>query len=294
MRILVGLLLLTILGACAGGAATAPDDKTLLWSNLQKFALATGRFKQIRAVDADVLRGYRFAESFRKIAFPLEQDPFLDGDSVNRGRAQILRRWVVPITYRVWALGDNHARAESEIDRFTGVLAGHTSHPITKQVETDDGSADARTDDPNLMIMMVPDIGFRLLSAQEGVPERFRNFVVRWLDSLSPCAGIVLGKGDRDGETGELAWGMVVIRQEVPDLLLRMCVEEELAQVMGLANDDESVKPSIFNDDQEFALLTDLDARMLQVLYDDRLKPGMSLSEAMPIVRRIAAEPLLQ
>ena len=80
-----------------------------------------------------------------------------------------------------------------------------------------------------------------------------------------------------------------MIRKEVPDLLLDACIEEELSQVMGVLNDDEQVRPSIFNDDQEFALLTDHDTQLLRMLYDPRIKPGMSPDEAMPIIRDILA-----
>ncbi len=59
---------------------------------------------------------------------------------------------------------------------------------------------------------------------------------------------------------------------------------------MGLLNDDENVRPSIFNDDQEFALLTRHDELLLRILYDRRLAPGMSPETAMPIVDQIVAE----
>jgi hypothetical protein len=49
------------------------------------------------------------------------------------------------------------------------------------------------------------------------------------------------------------------------------------------------VRPSIFNDDGEFALLTEHDEHLLRILYDPRLKPGMTAEEAMPLVRRIVA-----
>ncbi|WP_372802367.1 DUF2927 domain-containing protein, partial [Paracoccus seriniphilus] len=44
------------------------------------------------------------------------------------------------------------------------------------------------------------------------------------------------------------------------------------------------------NDDEEFALLTRHDELLLQILYDPRLRPGMTAAEATPIVRSIATE----
>jgi hypothetical protein len=63
-----------------------------------------------------------------------------------------------------------------------------------------------------------------------------------------------------------------------------------MAQGMGLSNDSPEARPSVFNDDEEFALLTPHDEALLRILYDPRLRPGMTAEEAMPIVRAIAEE----
>ncbi len=68
------------------------------------------------------------------------------------------------------------------------------------------------------------------------------------------------------------------------------CIHEELAQGMGLANDSPGARPSIFNDDEEFALLTTHDELLLRMLYDTRLQTGMEPSVAAPIARQIARE----
>ncbi len=68
------------------------------------------------------------------------------------------------------------------------------------------------------------------------------------------------------------------------------CYHEEIIQALGLHNDHPLVRPSIFNDDDEFALLTEHDERLLQMLFDPRLAPGMPAEEAMPIARQIAGE----
>lgn len=68
------------------------------------------------------------------------------------------------------------------------------------------------------------------------------------------------------------------------------CIHEELAQGMGPANDSRTARPSIFNDDEEFAFLTWHDEMLLSILYDRRLRPGMFEAEARPIVLDIARE----
>ncbi len=80
------------------------------------------------------------------------------------------------------------------------------------------------------------------------------------------------------------------IRTEHPDLLRRSCIHEEVAQALGLPNDSPTVRPSIFNDDEEFALLTTHDEMLLHMLYDPRLQPGMTPDQARPYLRELADE----
>ena len=104
-------------------------------------------------------------------------------------------------------------------------------------------------------------------------------------DTYCAVAAYALGS-DANTYTAAVA----VIRAENPDLLRLSCIHEELAQGLGLANDSRDARPSIFNDDDEFALLTAHDELLLQMLYDPRLKTGMSAAEAAPITRIMARE----
>jgi hypothetical protein len=63
-----------------------------------------------------------------------------------------------------------------------------------------------------------------------------------------------------------------------------------VAQGLGLPNDSPTARPTIFNDDEEFALLTRHDELLLRILYDRRLQPGLEPAEARAPVRRIAEE----
>ena len=81
-----------------------------------------------------------------------------------------------------------------------------------------------------------------------------------------------------------------VIRAEHPDLLRLSCLHEEIAQGLGLANDSPRARPSIFNDNEEFALLTPQDTLMLRMLYDPRLTPGMTADQARPIAAALATQ----
>ncbi len=81
-----------------------------------------------------------------------------------------------------------------------------------------------------------------------------------------------------------------VIRAEHPDLLRLSCLQEEIAQGLGLANDSPQARPSIFNDNEEFALLTPQDELMLRILYHPSLTPGMTADQARPIAKALATQ----
>jgi hypothetical protein len=92
------------------------------------------------------------------------------------------------------------------------------------------------------------------------------------------------------GDPNTITKAVAYIRAENPDLLRLSCIHEEIAQGIGLPNDSPVARPSIFNDDDEFALLTSHDEKLLTILYDERMKPGISADEARPVVRIIARE----
>ena len=83
---------------------------------------------------------------------------------------------------------------------------------------------------------------------------------------------------------------MVIIRSELPEIMRRACFHEEIAQSLGLTNDSHFARPSIFNDDDEFATLTKFDGILLQILYDRRLNSGVSEKEASELIKQIAYE----
>ncbi len=91
-----------------------------------------------------------------------------------------------------------------------------------------------------------------------------------------------------EGDSPIYSRAAIVIPAEHPLLLKQACLHEEIAQALGLSNDSNVARPSIFNDDQEFALLTRMDEAMLRILYSPELRPGMTLDQARPVVESLA------
>ncbi len=81
-----------------------------------------------------------------------------------------------------------------------------------------------------------------------------------------------------------------VIPSFISDEEIRTCVVEEVTQAIGLPNDSDSANPSIFNDDDAYQDLTWQDELFLRVLYDPRVRSGMTRVEFEPLAGRILEE----
>jgi Protein of unknown function (DUF2927) len=74
------------------------------------------------------------------------------------------------------------------------------------------------------------------------------------------------------------------------------CAYEELLQSLGLINDDSSVPWTMFNDDVQMGFFDVYDQYLINILYDPRIRPGMTkaeveaaLPEIFPTVRAFVA-----
>ncbi len=222
------------------------------------------------------------AENFLRIAM-FDEYARDAGGPVQRETKSRLRRWQDPVRVGL-RFGASVAPATQATDRarvasYLQRLSAVTGHPVTL--------SDAA---PNFWLYIV----------SEDEREALGPTVNSVLRGLSP--GDVAGITDMPrstyclvyalskGSSGVYDRAFAVVRAEHPDLLRLSCLHEEIAQGMGLANDSPRARPSIFNDDEEFALLTRQDELMLKMLYNPAFRPGMTLEEARPIAEAIASE----
>ncbi|OUD10101.1 hypothetical protein BVC71_00865 [Marivivens niveibacter] len=194
-----------------------------------------------------------------------------------------LRRWEQPVRMSVKfgaSVGaDRRVTDRNYIRAYGSRLSRLTGVPITYS-----------HDDANFHVLILNHDDLRasaplLRSIMPGVEETSIDYAVN-LPRDQLC--LVIGTFGPDGVRYRRA--VAIIRAEHPDLMRQSCVHEELAQGMGLANDSPRARPSIFNDDEEYAYLTTHDELLLKILYDDRLSVGMTADQATPIVRQIANE----
>lgn len=79
---------------------------------------------------------------------------------------------------------------------------------------------------------------------------------------------------------------------DVDDFTFYDCAYEELLQGLGIINDDSSVPWTMFNDDVQMGFFDVYDQYLVNVLYDPRVRPGMTrsmidqrLPQILPTVR---------
>ena len=222
------------------------------------------------------------AQNFLKIAFFQEYQD-VGGRLVAQESASHLQRWTKPvrlsIDFGASVPAEVRERDRQQLARFSARLTRVTGHSVTM--------SDAA---PNFHVLVVNEPERRALAPRlrrlvPGISEATLAHMIN-LPRDTYCAVFTTDRGNNFTPDTAVA----IIRGEHPSLLRTACLHEEIAQGLGLPNDSPRARPSIFNDDEEFGLLTTHDELLLQMLYDRRLRPGMTESEARPIVNQIATE----
>nr|WP_242679137.1 DUF2927 domain-containing protein [Rhodobacter calidifons] len=220
------------------------------------------------------------ADNFMRIAL-FDEYRRAPGGFVREETESSLRRWEIPVRiglrFGASVPPDRQATDRARVASFAARLSRITGHPI---------SVDERA--PNFLIHIVSEdereaLGPVIRAALPGLgPSEVAG--ITDMPRSTYCLVYALADNDRGAYTRAFA----VIRAEHPDLLRLSCLHEELTQGLGLPNDSPRARPSIFNDDEEFALLTDHDELLLRILYSRELRPGMTAAEARPIVNSLA------
>ncbi len=236
-----------------GGQADAPFNAATLAANFERIAL----FNEY------ALSGGRFVA---------QQTP------------STLRRWTGPVRIQphFGASVDAAQRAEdrSVLSTYAARLGRVTGHPVS-MVNSGGNfhvlylNRDEQLTAGPLVRQLMPGIN---------------DATVREIESLSRSIFCSVYSFSESSTRPVYVAAIAIIRHEHPDLLRRSCVHEEIAQGLGLPNDSPAARPSIFNDDDEFALLTPHDELLLRMLYDRRLQIGMTPDAARATARTIAEE----
>jgi hypothetical protein len=125
------------------------------------------------------------------------------------------------------------------------------------------------------------------------VPERKLKKTIRALygndsakriqQSLNPECLSGIGKDERF----RIRRAEAILPIDAGDFTFYDCAYEELLQALGAINDDASVPWTMFNDDVQMGFFDVYDQYLLNILYDPRIRPGMSRDEVKTIMPEV-------
>jgi hypothetical protein len=264
-----------------GSAPVSTKNLAQYYAALEAEFLAQGKMKTMRRVANAPMDPASLQRDFVHIALHEEYGDGLSTSGTMQKKP--LLRWEDPVRMQV-QFGPNVPKANRgkdlrTISAYVNTLARATRHPITLNPHK-----------PNFHVLVVTEAERRSLA--KALPQIIPGLAastVRNVARMRPnhlCMVVAEPHGDR---RKGFRRAVAIVRAEHPDRMRISCIQEELAQGLGLSNDHKDVWPSIFNDDQEFALLTHRDEKLLGMLYDPRLRSGMNLAEAAPYLHAVAS-----
>ncbi len=251
------------------------------YARVQSELLAQGLLRQDGGGPDTPFTSDMLVRNFTRIAFFDEYERGA-GLQAARDTPGVLRRWPGPVRLTVEfgtsVPAERRARDRATVANYAARLKRVTGHPIGMSDASPNFHVlvmgeDDRAEAIPRVLEIVPNINPASLSILRNIPRSIHCLVIAF---------------SSDQNDHDYRRAIALVRDEHPDLLRKSCMHEEIAQGLGLANDSPQARPSIFNDDDEFALLTTHDEMLLKMLYSPRLRGGMTQEEARPILRDMA------
>ncbi|WP_438275334.1 DUF2927 domain-containing protein [Nitrobacter sp.] len=245
------LVAATLIGAAAC-VAHAP-----LRPAFAEFAGAAARQHAERRIFTD----HEILDGFFKIAFGAEYHL--------AGRVDRIRKYDGPV--RVSAEGVNRADRKAQLAKVVADIARRVRHLDIAMADNADAA--------NVTVRLVRDRDLnRTIAALYGA-RRAREIHT----SLDPqCLS-----GFRKNEAFEIEHSDVILTVDNGDFVFLDCAYEELLQSLGPINDTSSVPWTMFNDDVQMGFFDIYDQYILNILYDPRIKAGMTVQETKAVLPQV-------
>jgi hypothetical protein len=202
-------------------------------------------------------------EGFMKTAFGAEYQL--------AGRVDRIRKYDAPV--RVFADGSRVDR-KAQLAKIVADIAARVQHLDIAMTE--------RSDDANVLVKLVRDRDlYRTITTFYG-SERAREIRT----SLDPqCLS-----GFRKNEKFEIEHSDVILTVDNGDFVFFDCAYEELLQSLGPINDTSTVPWTMFNDNVSMGYFDVYDQYILNLLYDPRIKAGMTVQEVRAVLPDVLAD----
>jgi hypothetical protein len=203
------------------------------------------------------------AEGFFKTAFGAEYHL--------AGRVDRIRKYDTPV--RVFADGNRPDR-KAQLAKVVADIGQKVQHLDIAMADNNDSA--------NVVVKLVRDRDlFRTITSFYG-SERAKEIKA----SLDPqCLS-----GFRKNDNYEIEHSDVILTVDNGDFIFLDCAYEELLQSLGPINDTSSVPWTMFNDNVSMGFFDVYDQYILNVLYDPRIKAGMTVAEVNAVLPDVLAD----
>ncbi len=187
------------------------------------------------------------------------------------GRVDRIRKYDVPV--RVFPDGNRPDR-KAQLANVVADIGRRVQHLDIAMAETSDAA--------NVLVKLVRDRDlYRTITTFYG-SERAREIRT----SLDPqCLS-----GFRKNEEYEIEHSDVILTVDNGDFIFLDCAYEELLQSLGPINDTSSVPWTMFNDNVSMGFFDVYDQYIMNVLYDPRIKAGMTAAEVKAVLPDVLAD----
>jgi Protein of unknown function (DUF2927) len=189
------------------------------------------------------------------------------------GRVDRIRKYDMPV--RVFAEGgSNRPDRKAQLAKVVADVARRVAHLDIAMTDNRDAA--------NVVVNLVRDRDLsRTITTFYG-SERAREI----RSSLDPqCLS-----GFRKNERFEIQHSDVILTFDSSDFTFLDCAYEELLQALGPINDTSSVPWTMFNDKVSMGFFDVYDQYILNVLYDPRIKAGMTVEEVRAALPDVLAD----
>ena len=187
------------------------------------------------------------------------------------GRVDRIRKYDTPV--RVFADGNRPDR-KAQLSKIVADIAARVQHLDIAMAETNE--------DANVQVKLVRDRDLQRTIATFYGSERAKEI----RSSLDPqCLS-----GFRKNEKFEIEHSDVILTVDNGDFVFFDCAYEELLQSLGPINDTASVPWTMFNDNVSMGYFDVYDQYLLNLLYDPRIKPGMTVQEVKELLPDVLAD----
>lgn len=182
------------------------------------------------------------------------------------GRIDRIRKYEAPV--RVFIDGAGFKKRKSQLGRIVDNIGKRVQHLDIVEVSTREAA--------NITVTLVRDRDLNRTIAKLYGAEKAREIQ----KSLDPqCLS-----GFSKDEKFRITRSEVLLTVDNGDFVFHDCAYEELLQSLGPINDTDTIPWTMFNDDVSMGFFDVYDQYLLNILYDPRIKAGMTVQEAKDVL----------